>query len=349
MRDQQPGDPAAAPAGAGVPAGAPTGALQDCATLRGLTRRLREGLYVADAEGRLLDASAALLALAGVVDADALRGRRMDDLVLDPRRRAEALAGLTTDAPGRSYEAEVVIVASDGRRRAVVESVTAERDASGVTRLLGVIFPLEREPGESVAPSRDEAGGSAATGAVRGTARDALTGCLSATHLNPLAERLGRDPTASVGVIVVRLEPGRDASSMVGLDGEGPLSRDDQRQLLARFLMRHVRGHEPVLRLDDDEFLVVLGAATTEVVERVARRVQLLGLRGAPGALSLGWAARERGESLPGLVSRAKAARVAVPVAGRPDDRRHLEHAALTAAVAEPGAAGPQGGTFGPT
>lgn len=331
MRDRDPQasqDPndSAAPVGAG--------ALQDCATLRGLVGRLREGLYVADGEGRLLDASPALLALAGVVDAEALRGRRMDELVLDPRRRAEALAGLATDAPGGSYEAEVVIVSSDGRRHAAVESVTAARDASGATRLLGVVFPLGREPGEGMAVPREARRSGASSEPVAGVARDALTGCLSARHLDPLAERLARDPAAAVGVIVVRLELGRSAPPLPELEGEAPPTRDDQRQLLARFLMRHVRGHEPVLRLGDDEFLVVLGGATREVVERVARRVQLLALQGAPGPLSLGWSARERGESLAGVVERATAARVPVPVAGRAEDRRHLEQLALSAATA---------------
>jgi GGDEF domain-containing protein len=92
--------------------------------------------------------------------------------------------------------------------------------------------------------------------------------------------------------------------------------------------MRQVRGNEPVIRLGGDEFLVVLGGASAEQVERVARRVQLLALRGAPGPLSLGWAARERGESLPAVVARASGQRVPVPVGEGVQHRRAGEDTA---------------------
>ena len=110
-----------------------------------------------------------------------------------------------------------------------------------------------------------------------------------------------------MGVLVARLE----AEDLPAED------RDVMRQLVARFLMRQVRANEEVIRLGDDEFLVVLGGASAEQVERVGRRVQLLALRSAPGPLSLGWAARDRGESLPALVARATAQRVPVPTRER--------------------------------
>ncbi|MGZ8458212.1 MAG: hypothetical protein ACXWZ4_16520, partial [Gemmatirosa sp.] len=87
-------------------------------------------------------------------------------------------------------------------------------------------------------------------------------------------------------------------------------------------LLRQVRGNAPVIRRGDDAFLVVLWGASGEAGERGARRGQLLALRGAPGPLSLGWAARERGESLPAVVARASAQRVPVLVRDVNEHRR---------------------------
>jgi GGDEF domain-containing protein len=174
-----------------------------------------------------------------------------------------------------------------GGRQAVVERVSAVRAADGTLRRLGVVTPL----------------GAAARG--EAPARDALTGCLDRTHLHALGERLAHDAMAHAGVVVVRLEPQR-AGARVD-------EHDALRQRVARFLMRHVRGDEPVVRLGDDDFLVVLAGARQEHTERVARRVQLLALRDAPAPLSLGWAAREHGESLAAVVARALDTRVPVP------------------------------------
>ena len=66
------------------------------------------------------------------------------------------------------------------------------------------------------------------------------------------------------------------------------LLRDALRVQTARFLMRHVRGSEAVVRLDDDAFLVVLPGADDRDTDRVARRLQLLAFNKAPGALALG-------------------------------------------------------------
>ncbi|MDF1506409.1 hypothetical protein PYV61_25875, partial [Roseisolibacter sp. H3M3-2] len=180
-----------------------------------------------------------------------------------------------------------------------------ERHGYDPTLLLhGLLAPLADAP-PAAAPTP-------AGGGEREGGRDALTGCLERSHLHALGERLARDPVAPVGVVIVRLE----AEDTPAED------HDLMRQLTARFLMRQVRGNEPVIRLGDDEFLVVLGGASAEQVERVARRVQLLALRGAPGPLSMGWAAREHGESLPQVVARASTQRVPVPVGEGGQHRR---------------------------
>ncbi len=150
--------------------------------------------------------------------------------------------------------------------------------------------------------------------------RDPLTGCLERSHLAQLGARLAADRAAAVGAIIVRLEGEGSAGDDRGVPDA--VLRDALRVQTARFLMRHVRGTEPVVRLGDDEFLVVLPGAGPRDTDRVARRVQLLAFNKAPAALSLGWAARREGEALEALVARAGEARVPVPQGGRGEERR---------------------------
>lgn len=274
-------DPSAGRASAARP-------LDDPATLRALVGGLREGLYVADGDGRLLDANAAFAALVGASEPAQLVGRRIVDLMADAAGRERSLAAATS---GATTEAEVSLLAPDGGSVPALERVTILRQADGTVRRLGVIQAL-----------------GAAVPAMAAGGRDALTGCLDRAHLNELGETLAHDGGAHAGVVIVRFERGR-----AGVTSEGA---DILRQRVARFLMRHVRGDEPVVRLADDDFLVVLAGARQEHTERVARRVQLLALRDAPAPLSLGWAAREQGESLAAVVTRALDTRVPVPYAG---------------------------------
>jgi PAS domain S-box-containing protein len=278
-----------------APSGPAPRALDDPATLRALVARLREGLYVLDGDGRILDANPAFAALVGADGPAELVGRSLDELVGDAPARARALAALGLDE-GRAQELDSELLLADGSRQPVVERVSVVRGTDGTLRRLGIVTAV----GEA---ARAEA-----------MARDALTGCLDRAHLHALGERLARDAMAHTGVVVVRLEGRRADAHPDGLDA--------LRQRVARFLMRHVRGDEPVVRLGDDDFLVVLAGARQEHTERVARRVQLLALRDAPAPLSLGWAAREHGESLAAVVARAVDTRVPVPHGNRPGDGR---------------------------
>ena len=151
--------------------------------------------------------------------------------------------------------------------------------------------------------------------------RDPLTGCLVGSHLVHLGQRIAGDDTL-VGVIVVRLEGEGSAGDDVGVPDD--ILSDALRVQTARFLMRHVRGTEPLLRSAPDEFTVLVPGAGPRDTERVARRLQLLAFNKAPGALSLGWASRQGAEPLDALVARAGDALVPVPQGGRGEERRRF-------------------------
>jgi diguanylate cyclase (GGDEF)-like protein len=91
---------------------------------------------------------------------------------------------------------------------------------------------------------------------------------------------------------------------------------------MVRFLMRYVRTEEAVLRVGGDEFVVLLSDASAEQTQLVADRLRAEALDGAPVPFSLGWAAREPGESLQSILDRADLGLIAVRVIKRKTDPR---------------------------
>ena len=100
--------------------------LDDAETLRGLVRDLREGIYVTDRDGRVLDANRAFLAMFGASSLDELRSCKAADLVVDVSRREAELAVLHRDGAVRDFEME--IRRAGGEVRTVIDSATCVKD-----------------------------------------------------------------------------------------------------------------------------------------------------------------------------------------------------------------------------
>jgi diguanylate cyclase (GGDEF)-like protein len=103
-------------------------------------------------------------------------------------------------------------------------------------------------------------------------------------------------------------------------DKNGHAEGDSVLVKMARFLMRHVRAEEAVVRVGGDEFLVVLSDAGTEQTERVAARLRTAAVTSAPVPFSMGWAARAKREAFEDTMMRADRRLLAVRV----DERRDL-------------------------
>jgi diguanylate cyclase (GGDEF)-like protein/PAS domain S-box-containing protein len=274
--------------------------LDDPETLRELARYLREGLYVTDADGRVLDASPAFLEIVGVSSVDELADRPFDELLVDPAPRRQALAA----GDGAVRELDVVVLRADGEQRAALDTVYRRRDDAGRVFHHGILL--------DVTPYR------ALEGRLRDSAtRDALTGAYNRRQLDVIARELEGDRGGVWGCLYLDIE-GFGAYNA----RHGRVAGDDVLLRTARFLMRHVRADEPVVRLTNDEFVVVLRGATDQRTERVARRLQLTALRTAPIAFTLGWAVREGDEGLDALIARAASRRVPVRVVERVLDPR---------------------------
>jgi len=288
----------------------PLQSLDDPDTLRELVRYLREGLYVTDADGRLLDASPAFLEIVGAATVDDVAGRAFDDFLADPTPRRVALR--TVDSTVR--ELELTLVRADGERRTVLDTVFQRRDDAGRIFRHGLLLDVSSHRALE-ARLRESA------------TRDALTGAFNRRQLDAVGREMERDASGGWGCLYVDVEAFGAYNVRHGQDaGDGVLVR------MARFLMRHVRADEPVVRLANDEFVVILRGATDQRTERVARRLQLTALRTAPTAFSLGWAVREPGEGIESLVERAARRGVPVRVVERMRDARGSEVEELASA-----------------
>jgi len=274
--------------------------LDDPETLRELARYLREGLYITDAEGRLLDANAAFIEIVGAASVDEIVGRTFEEFLADPGPRRQALA----EPDSAVREIELTVVRADGERREILDTVYQRTDASGERFRHGIV--------------KDATQYRALEARLRESAtRDSLTGAYNRRHLDVIARDIERGTGGGWGCLYVDIEGFGAYNARHGRD-----AGDDVLIRMARFLMRHVRADEPVIRLSNDEFFVVLRGASDQRTERVARRLQLTALRTAPIAFTLGWAVRADDEGIDALLARAADHQVPVRVVERMQDAR---------------------------
>ncbi len=106
--------------------GARLRSLSDPDTLRALVGNLREGVYVTNLQGEILDANLAFLDMLGIGSLSELAALNAFDLFVDPEQRVRELELLRKDGAVREFEIE--IRRKDGARRTVIDSCTAVRE-----------------------------------------------------------------------------------------------------------------------------------------------------------------------------------------------------------------------------
>jgi hypothetical protein len=274
----------------------------DGVSLPDLVPFLREGVYLMRADGALLDANPVALDLFGVAGVAGAHPR--DDSRPPATWRAE-LDALAADGQVREFTRE--FVHADGTRRTVLDTCFARRDGESVT-FLGVLQDI------TVAPAGTALRGDDAIG------RDAATGAYTADYL----AQLEADPNHAAGLCVVQVDPPADPPS-TDQPGTAPSATlhdaahalDARLERLTRFLLRHIRAGESVVRTGPHELTLVLPRADDASTETVARRLQLAALRGAPASFRLGWCACHAPESLPHALDRARHGLIPVRVVER--------------------------------
>lgn len=273
--------------------------LDDPRTLRRFVRKLREGIYVTSAQGEILDANPALLAILGFDSLAELQAASVHEILVDPKRRKEELELLDRDGEVREFELE--LRRPDGERRTALDTCYRVRDRRGGDLFHGILVDItQRKVLE--AELREQ------------SLRDGLTGCFNRHFLADFAARHAGRRTR-LGAVVVDVDHFKEYN-----DRQGHEAGDTILRRTGRALRDAVRGEDYVIRLGGDEFLVLLVGRTAAHTEETATR--LVGSAGLPVPVSIGWAARTGAEPLERTIARADHALLARRAAERRGGRR---------------------------
>ena len=259
--------------------------LSDLNTLSELTLRLKEGIYITTLEGEIVDANPAFLEMFGVESLRELRGFRTSDFV-KPEVREREMAQLERDGSVRDIEFQ--LTRRDGEVRTVVDSAFLSIDPkTGNKYCHGILVDITQ---------RKEL----QTQLLELSIRDPLTGCYNRRYLNTVSRQCEMQPKGEWGCIYLDIDHFKQYN-----DANGHAEGDSVLVKMARFLMRHVRAEEAVVRVGGDEFLVVLCDSGEDQTEHVASRLRAAAPASAPVPFSMGWAARSNGESFEDTMIRA--------------------------------------------
>jgi diguanylate cyclase (GGDEF)-like protein/PAS domain S-box-containing protein len=259
--------------------------LSDPNTLSELTLRLKEGIYITTLEGEIVDANPAFLEMFGFESLKELRGFRTSDFV-KPEVREREMAQLERDGSVRDIEFQ--LTRRDGEVRTVVDSAFLSIDPkTGNKYCHGILVDITQ---------RKEL----QTQLLELSIRDPLTGCYNRRYLNTVSRQCEAQPKGEWGCIYLDIDHFKQYN-----DANGHAEGDSVLVKMARFLMRHVRAEEAVVRVGGDEFLVVLCDSGGDQTENVAARLRAAAPASAPVPFSMGWAARTNGESFEDTMIRA--------------------------------------------
>jgi diguanylate cyclase (GGDEF)-like protein/PAS domain S-box-containing protein len=275
--------------------------LSDPHTLSELALRLKEGIYITTLDGDIIDANPAFLEMFGVESLEELKGFRTSDFVR-PEVRAREMALLERDGSVRDIEFQVT--RRDGEVRTVVDSAFLSVDPkTGDKYCHGILVDITQ---------RKEL----QTQLLELSIRDPLTGCYNRRYLNTVTRQCEAQPKGEWGCIYLDIDHFKQYN-----DKNGHAEGDSVLVKMARFLMRHVRAEEAVVRVGGDEFLVVLCDSDQDQTDHVAARLRTAAAMSAPVPFSMGWAGRRNGESFEETMVRADHRLLEVRV----DERRPLQ------------------------
>jgi diguanylate cyclase (GGDEF)-like protein/PAS domain S-box-containing protein len=265
-------------------------------TLRELVDRLREGIYVTNRDGLILDANPAFLEMFGVASLAEMGRYSAEDLLVFPGQRENELGILEREGSVRDFE--LLIRRPDGEQRTVLDTAYAVTDDSGEVLYHGILVDITRHK-ELERRLREQA------------IRDPLTGCFNRRFLSSLIDQVdGTD--ASWGAVVIDIDHFKAYN-----DRHGHQAGDEILIKTARFLMACVRAGDAVVRIGGDEFLLFLHDADATVASAIADRLRDEGPRSAPVPFSLGWATRDSDEGLERTIGRADERLISVRVEAR--------------------------------
>jgi diguanylate cyclase (GGDEF)-like protein/PAS domain S-box-containing protein len=258
------------------------GKLDDPEVLRDFVSRIAEGVYITTPEGEILDANPGFVQMLGFKSLEELLKCKVFDFV-DPEVRGREVEILKRVGSVRDFELQ--IRRPDGEVRTVLDTAyTAVDEATGKTVLRGILHDvtihkrLEWQLQEQ-------------------SIRDPLTGVYNRRYLKEFEERCGDD---SWGCIYVDIDHFKLYN-----DSHGHQAGDNVLIRITRFMMRHLRAQEVVVRMGGDEFLILLPGNDLARTVKTAERIEAAAAKESPAPFSMGYAAREKGEMLEKTIHRA--------------------------------------------
>ena len=272
--------------------------LSDPRTLERFVQNLGEGIYITNEEGEILDANPAFLRIFGVDSLEDLKSYKVSDFVDAEIRRQEVEL---VEREGSTRDRELQITRPDGAVRTVLDTWYLNTDPeTGEPIFHGILVDITARKNLE-------------TQLVEQSIRDPLTGCYNRRYLATMfaAERSTDDRWGCIYVDIDHFKQYNDT--------HGHAAGDSILIKMSRFLMRHVRAEEPVVRMGGDEFLISLSETDMSSTEAIAHRLEKAGVERGPVSFSLGWATRERGESFEETVNRADRQLIQVRVVRRPE------------------------------
>jgi diguanylate cyclase (GGDEF)-like protein/PAS domain S-box-containing protein len=256
--------------------------LNDPEVLIDLVSRISEGVYITNAEGKIIDANPALLNMMGLPTLEALQNYSVTELI-DPVQRGEELIQLHRE--GFVNDFELTIHRPDGEVRVVLDSAYVARDpVTGESTYRGMVRDIT--PRKNLEGQLQEQ-----------SIRDPLTGCFNRRHLNDFEKKVGDRPW---GCIVLDIDHFKHYN-----DTYGHQAGDDALVQITRFMLRHLRADASVVRMGGDEFLILLPCVDAARTEQTANRIEAAAAKEAPAPFSMGYASREPKESLEKTIHRA--------------------------------------------
>jgi diguanylate cyclase (GGDEF)-like protein/PAS domain S-box-containing protein len=258
--------------------------LQDPETLRQLFLCLREGIYITNCSGEILDANPAFLEIFGVSSLEELRRYKAQDLFADPAERTRETEMLARDGEVREFE--LVLRRPDGQERTVLDTCYQVLDPdTGALVYHGILVDITQR--KDLESRCQEA-----------SLLDPLTGCFNRRYLQEIEKRLGEFHTW--GTIVVDVDNFKEFN-----DEFGHKAGDEVLVKVSRFLQQNARAEDAVVRMGGDEFLLLLLGASARYVAEVGQRLRETASEKGIPSFSVGWAARHGTESLERTIDHA--------------------------------------------
>jgi diguanylate cyclase (GGDEF)-like protein/PAS domain S-box-containing protein len=261
--------------------------LKDPATLRALIDTLAEGTYVANPDGRILDANPAFMDMVGAKTLEELQEHAMGDLWPETERRADFVSEVI--ARGTVTEFELDVKRLDGELVSVLDTCHAQEENGEVVALYGVLLDITKRKTLEAQLAQL-------------SVRDPLTGCYNRRYLQaqrPVLER----PSYFYGCLMMDLDDFKAINDTYGHE-EG----DRVLQRFAHFIIRNKRADDILVRIGGDEFALFVEVVRPENMDLISSRLVENAPTQAPIAFSIGHAYRKPSETLEQILARADAA-----------------------------------------